>query len=81
MLSFFTYPNQLMTELRKLGYDNSDIPITREWIGLNHAFRKAGYQPADAAALIDAAFARNPEALADVCAIGGVYAIAVFRVR
>jgi hypothetical protein len=69
-----------MTELKKLGYQSWDIPITREWIGLNHAFRKAGYSPARAAHIIDAAFARDPEALADACAIGGMYAVAVFRV-
>lgn len=78
MLSFFTYPHQLTTELRKLGYQNHDIPITREWIGLIHEFRKRGYSPEQAAATIDAAFARDPEALADACAIGGPYAIAVF---
>jgi hypothetical protein len=81
MLSFFTYPQKLTAELRRLGYQSHDMPITREWIGLIHEFRKAGYSPERAAAIIDAAFARDPEALADACAIGGVYAIAIFGVR
>jgi hypothetical protein len=72
------YPHQLTSALRALGYRSEDMPITREWIGLIHEFRKAGYSPERAADVIDAAFSRNPEALGEVCAIGKGYALAVF---
>jgi hypothetical protein len=78
VLSFFTYPHQLTAALKARGYQNHDLPITREWIGLVHAFRKAGYSPERAAAVIDAAFSRDPEALGEAWAVGQGYAIAVF---
>jgi hypothetical protein len=78
VLSFFTYPHQLTAALKARGYQNNDLPITREWIGLVHEFRKARYSPERAAEVIDAAFSRDPEALGEACAIAGGYAMAVF---
>ena len=79
MFGFFTYPNELATALRGRGYQNGDMPITREWIGLIHEFRKAGYSPERAASIIDAAFSREPDGLGEAVAIGGAYALEVFR--
>lgn len=79
MVGFFTYPHKLTAALQSRGFELSDLPITREWIGLIHKFRKAGYSPEQAADLIDRASSRDPEALADVVSVGGQYAIAVFE--
>ena len=80
MFGFFTYPHKLAAALKARGYEYREIPMTREWIGMIHEFRKAGYSPERAAAVIDRAFARDPEALGEACAVGGVYAVAVFSV-
>jgi hypothetical protein len=78
VLSFFTYPHKLTSALKARGYENYDLPITREWIGLIHEFRKAGYSPERAADIIDGAFCRDPEALGEAVAIGKGYALMVF---
>lgn len=78
MLSFFTYPHQLTSALKARGYENDDLLVTREWIGLIHEFRKARYSPERAAEVIDSAFSRDPEGLGEAVAIGSGYAMIVF---
>lgn len=79
MLSFFTYPNKLVSALMARGYSPSELPSAdRYWIGLIHEFRKAGYSPDQAAAVLDGALSGDRNALAQCLIIGGEYARVVF---